>query len=154
MASENRKALNNENPNNRAQMGSDRAVVRADAVGQGGPGADEAASEFGAAAIAEDEYLKRETVRAMLSHVIDPEVGLDILTMGLIYDVDVSQPGVIRVEMTLTTKGCPMSAYITGAAKQAIRQVYPDDDIRLQLVWEPPWTPAMINRDGLDLLRR
>lgn len=107
-----------------------------------------------AASEPEDEYLKRQTVRAVLSHVIDPEVGLDILTMGLIYDVDVSQPGVIRVEMTLTTKGCPMSAYITAAAKQAIRSVYPDDDLQLQLVWDPPWTPAMINRDGLDLLRR
>lgn len=102
----------------------------------------------------EDLYLKRETVRAMLSHVIDPEVGLDILTMGLIYDVDVSEPGVIEVEMTLTTKGCPMSAYITAAARQVIRQVYPDDEIRLNLVWDPPWTPAMINRDGLELLRR
>lgn len=102
----------------------------------------------------EDLYLKRETVRAMLGHVIDPEVGLDILTMGLIYNVNVSEPGVIEVEMTLTTKGCPMSAYITAAARQAIRQVYPDDEIRLQLVWDPPWTPAMINRDGLELLRR
>lgn len=102
----------------------------------------------------EDLFLKRETVRAMLSHVIDPEVGLDILTMGLIYDVDVTEPDIIRVEMTLTTKGCPMSAYLTGAAKQTVRQVYPDDDIRIELVWDPPWTPAMINRDGLDLLRR
>lgn len=143
MASENRQALNNPDAENRAPS----------------PAIDSAANltrdaMHNTAHDAEDEYLKRETVRAMLSHVIDPEVGLDILTMGLIYDVDVSQPGAIRVEMTLTTKGCPMSAYLTGAAKQAVRQVYPGDDIQIRIVWDPPWTPAMINRDGLDLLRR
>ena len=96
---------------------------------------------------------KAEAAWMALTHVIDPEVGLDIVTMGLIYDVAVTYDA-IHVEMTLTTKGCPMSAYITAAARQAIRQVYPDDEIRLQLVWDPPWTPAMINRDGLELLRR
>lgn len=96
---------------------------------------------------------KAETAWMALSHVIDPEVGLDIVTMGLVYNVAVS-PNAIQVEMTLTTKGCPMSAYIKGSAERVLRDVFPDDGIFVAIVWEPPWSPAMISREGLARLGR
>lgn len=97
---------------------------------------------------------KEQKILQALSRVIDPEVGLDIVTMGLIYNVHADKPGTVGVDMTLTTPGCPMSGYLQGAARQAVAEACPDDSVSIRLVWDPPWTPAMISRDGLDALRR
>jgi len=89
-----------------------------------------------------------------LGEVIDPEVGLDIVSMGLVYGVEVWPDGSVQVEMTLTTQGCPMGGYIVESAKAVLRREFPDANVLVNLVWQPPWSPAMISPDALKALRR
>ncbi len=88
-------------------------------------------------------------VRELLLQVYDPEVGLDIINMGLVYGIDfMEEENTIRVTMTLTSRGCPMGPMITGNASEVLQQAYPDKDIHIHLVWEPKWTPDKISEEG------
>jgi metal-sulfur cluster biosynthetic enzyme len=78
-----------------------------------------------------------------LELVIDPEVGLDIVTMGLVYDVSISDD-VICVTHTLTTQGCPMEAVITQGIIDAMAFVSGIRNARTRLVWDPAWHPGMM----------
>ncbi|HET8931143.1 MAG TPA: iron-sulfur cluster assembly protein [Acidimicrobiales bacterium] len=92
-----------------------------------------------------------ERVDAALHEVYDPEVGLDIVTMGLIYRVEAGMEKVI-IDMTLTTPGCPVSDSLPEEARQAAaRALDPggDERVNLEIVWDPPWNPEMIDDDAL-----
>lgn len=85
--------------------------------------------------------LDDETVREALRSVDDPEAGMNIVDLGLVYEVDVV-PGRVSVELTMTTQACPMTDMILAQARAAIESVAPPDtEIDLRLVWDPPWTP-------------
>ena len=81
-----------------------------------------------------------------LGEVMDPELGLDIVTLGLVYDVRVEENTVV-VEMTLTTPGCPASQTLPMMARDALA---PNDAraIDVRVVWDPPWSPRMIDADA------
>lgn len=86
-----------------------------------------------------------EQVRSALCSVDDPEVGMNIVDLGLVYRVDIA-PGRVRVELTMSTPACPMGDLITDNARRAVRAVSPQDlAIDVVLVWEPPWTPDMMS---------
>lgn len=78
-----------------------------------------------------------------LSTVIDPEIGLDIVTLGLVYGVSVDG-GVARITHTLTTPGCPMEEYITRGIKEAVSFVPSLERVDTTVVWDPAWHAGMI----------
>jgi metal-sulfur cluster biosynthetic enzyme len=79
-----------------------------------------------------------------LHAVIDPELGIDIVSLGMVYEVSVVG-GDINIEMTLTTPGCPLHASIEADVKHVLGQVPGVDAINVELVWDPPWTPDAMN---------
>lgn len=79
-----------------------------------------------------------------LSAVIDPEIGLDVVTLGLVYALEEVDEGVLRVTFSLTTPGCPMEAVITDGIVAAASAVPGVREVLPQLVWEPRWHPGMI----------
>ncbi|HMM49991.1 MAG TPA: metal-sulfur cluster assembly factor [Burkholderiaceae bacterium] len=82
-----------------------------------------------------------DAVREALQQVEDPEAGMNIVDLGLVYLIEVGEKSV-HVEMTMTTAACPMADMITEHAHRAIAAISPPDAaIDVELVWDPPWTP-------------
>ena len=80
-----------------------------------------------------------------LTGVFDPELYLDVVSLGLVYDVR-HQAGVIVVEMTLTTPGCPVSESLPDMAKAAVQEAVGDAaTVDVRVVWDPPWEPDMMD---------
>lgn len=82
-----------------------------------------------------------------LHDVIDPEVGVNIVDLGLVYGVHVSER-TVQVRMTLTTPGCPLSAYMDDEIHRSLDGVSEVDDTRVDLVWDPPWSPEMMSDEA------
>ncbi|MBI4989288.1 MAG: metal-sulfur cluster assembly factor [Rhodocyclales bacterium] len=86
-----------------------------------------------------------EQVREALRSVIDPEAGMNIVDLGLIYRIDATEDRV-QVAMTMTTPACPVGPMLVEQAQDAIRTVVPTDCmVTVELVWEPPWSAAMMS---------
>lgn len=109
-------------------------------------GVDAAAGAAGDASSADagpsDEAAER--VRDALRSVTDPELGINIVDLGLVYDIAVDD-GAARVTMTLTSPGCPAGGQILGGAKDAAESVEGVDEAVVSLVWKPFWTPDRID---------
>ena len=85
--------------------------------------------------------MTEEEAREALKSVEDPEAGMNIVELGLVYSVAV-EPGCVRVAMTMTSPACPVASFLVDEASAALRAVAPEGiDVHVDLVWEPPWTP-------------
>ena len=92
---------------------------------------------------------------AELQNVMDPEIGLNVVDLGLIYRIYFDEAEhTISVRMTLTTQFCPMGESMTDAATQALQQVFPDDKVQLTLTFDPAWNSEMISEEGKKYLNK
>jgi metal-sulfur cluster biosynthetic enzyme len=98
-----------------------------------------------------DAEARREAVLAALGGVWDPELALDVVSLGLIYDVRVDGDD-IEIDMTLTTPGCPVSEQLPAEAESAVRAAVPGAAVTVHVVWEPPWTPERLSPIALEQL--
>ncbi len=88
-----------------------------------------------------------EQVMAAVRGVTDPELGISVVDLGLIYDVRLGDRRV-DVDMTLTSPGCPMGRLIASDVEEAIRQALPGIDVSVHVVWDPPWTADRLSAKG------
>ncbi|HLY44874.1 MAG TPA: iron-sulfur cluster assembly protein [Stellaceae bacterium] len=87
----------------------------------------------------EDDPALLEPVLEALRGVHDPEIPVNIVELGLIYELIAKQGGVVYVEMTLTTPACPVAQSMPGEVEAAVRTVPGVNEVRVKLVWSPPW---------------
>lgn len=85
-------------------------------------------------------------VREALRSVIDPELGIDIVRLGLVYGITIAS-GNVRVRATLTTPGCPLAPYIVSDIERTVKRLPGVKTVSVDIVFDPPWTPSMM--DGL-----
>ena len=92
--------------------------------------------------------MNESDVTEALRSVEDPEAGMSIVDLGLVYGIAV-EPGRVRVEMTMTSPACPVAPYLVDESVAAIRAVAPEGtDVQVDLVWEPPWTPERMSGEA------
>lgn len=93
-----------------------------------------------------------KAVYSALSNVIDPELGVDLVSLGLIYGIDVDEDSkTCRITMTLTTLGCPITDILQNMIEEAVRSVGLQK-CDINIVWYPQWTPKMMSREARIML--
>lgn len=99
--------------------------------------------------------IKSTIALAGLYKVIDPEIGLNIVDLGLVYEIDFNEDNKeIVVTMTLTTQFCPMGETMVDSTTQAMQQSFSEYKIQVNLVFEPSWNVSMISEEGNKFLNR
>src|SRR5580700_9583986 len=92
-----------------------------------------------------------EDILEALRDVVDPELGINVVDLGLIYGVDLDEARVATIDMTLTSAACPLTDVIEEQAGEALKDIVAD--FRINWVWMPPWGPESITDDGREQLR-
>jgi len=88
----------------------------------------------------------RECIR---ENVYDPELGINVVDLGLLYDVEVRGERDVRLEMTLTTAGCPLYDVIEAEVSRALKERFGEDlNVEVEFVFDPPWTPEMMSEEA------
>lgn len=101
--------------------------------------------------------LNEDMVRAALRNVYDPEIGLNIVDLGLVYNIDVAEEGKqVKIDMTLTTPACPAGPMILESVQKEVmtlRDVHPQlEETKVNLVWTPFWNPSLMSEDAKEEL--
>lgn len=92
--------------------------------------------------------LSRDLIMAKLKTVQDPELNINIVDLGLIYDVSVSSSKIVKVKMTLTSPGCPLSFVFDQLVTSAIKEIDGVKEVKVELTFEPPWSPAKMSEEA------
>ena len=87
-----------------------------------------------------------------LRDVYDPELGVNVIDLGLVYDVDVNEDGHVSIDMTLTTPGCPMHESLAEGVGAALQEIPGITSGEIRLVWDPPWEPSRMTGEGRRIL--
>ena len=101
--------------------------------------------------------ITEDMVRAALKNVVDPEIGLDVVNLGLVYRIDILDGGkTVDIDMTLTTPACPARPQILEQARRevmALKEVYKElENVKINLVWTPFWNPSMMSEEAREEL--
>ncbi|HGY09140.1 MAG TPA: metal-sulfur cluster assembly factor [Oceanithermus profundus] len=95
----------------------------------------------------------KEQILEALKVVKDPEIPINVVDLGLIYNVDVKPNGIVDIDMTLTAIGCPVQDMIKADAELAVMRVPGVKGVNVDFVWSPPWTPAKMSEEGKKQMR-
>ena len=93
-----------------------------------------------------------EDIRLTLEQVEDPELGQNIVALGLIYGVAIDEDGFVTVQLTLTSPACPVGPMIQGQIYHVLSQMDGVEDVEVNLVWDPPWDPKTMASDVVKLM--
>lgn len=94
----------------------------------------------------------KDDVLEGLKNVYDPEIGINIVDLGLVYDADIAENGDVLVTMTLTSLGCPLGPVIMQEVNNALKDLPGIGGTDVKLVWTPPWSPENMSEDAKDEL--
>lgn len=101
----------------------------------------------------EREKIKEKVIEA-LKTVYDPEIPVNVYDLGLIYGLEVDKEARVKIKMTLTAPGCPLAGMILGLAEGTVKEKVPEaKDVRVELVWNPLWTPERVTPEGREALK-
>ena len=117
-------------------------------ITDGGSGVTEAEQDAPAQGASNGGPATEEAVREALKHVVDPELGVNIVDLGLVYDVEISEEGAISIEYTLTTMGCPIGPLIEHQMQSFLENVPGVTSVEAEMVLRPPWTPEMMSEEA------
>jgi metal-sulfur cluster biosynthetic enzyme len=95
-----------------------------------------------------------EKVRESLKSVYDPELNINVVDLGLIYNIEVSEDNDVTVTMTLTTPGCPLHDSISSGVQYCVEAMEETQNVFVNTVWEPAWSPEKMTDEGRRLLGR
>ncbi len=98
------------------------------------------------------EQVTSQQVLDSLKQCMDPEIPINIVDMGLIYGVKVSNNNKVDVKMTMTTRGCPLHDTLVSDVKRYVNKVPGVSDVNVEIVWEPAWTPEKMSEEGKKLI--
>jgi len=96
--------------------------------------------------------LTKEVVMKALGEVYDLEIGFDIVSLGLIYGVEVQENNDVRVKMTMTTPMCPLAGLMLEDARRKVSEIEGIGEVKMELTFDPPWTPEMASDDVRKML--
>jgi metal-sulfur cluster biosynthetic enzyme len=88
----------------------------------------------------------KDSMMGALEQVVDPELGIDIVNLGLVYDVDLDEEAKATVTMTLTSMGCPLAGTIVDQVKTALSDLPEVKETEVDIVWNPPWSKDKMSR--------
>lgn len=103
--------------------------------------------------MADQPMATEEDVREALKVVKDPEIGIDIVNLGMVYGIDVMEDGKVRIDLTLTTMGCPIFDWLANQMRTEVQALPGITDVDVQLVWSPPWSPDKMSDDAKAMMR-
>ena len=98
------------------------------------------------------DMVNRDEVYEALRTVYDPEIPVNVVDLGLIYDVQVSDANDVFVQMTLTFPGCGMGPHIAQQAEWAVQDVEGVEEVNIELTFDPPWSPDLISEEARNML--
>lgn len=93
-----------------------------------------------------------EEVREKLKEVYDPEIGVNVVDLGLIYNLEELEEGTLRIEMTMTTPGCPAHDLLSQSVEWTAAQVFGVAMVYVDVIWDPPWEPSMMSDEARRML--
>ncbi len=104
-------------------------------------------------AMSETTLPSKEQILEALKVVRDPEIPVNVVDLGLVYDAEVKEGGVVDITMTLTSIGCPAQDIVKADAEIAVMRLEGVNAVNVDFVWTPPWTPARMTEDGKRQMR-
>ncbi|WP_072801868.1 metal-sulfur cluster assembly factor [Rhodococcoides yunnanense] len=111
------------------------------------------AAESAPVSLTADEIKVLEDLEEAMRDVVDPELGINVVDLGLVYDIKIDADDIVTIDMTLTSAACPLTDVIEDQARGALVRSGLASDLKINWVWMPPWGPDKITDDGREQLR-